>query len=155
MCLKVYEDFFSHLFIEILFSRTFPGNVCLFKVRRRSTKKCELCSKLTIKTPKRLIDVVLVSFFSTLNLFHTFFWDFYFRLRTCVCFLGFAHKILLRLVKIPLTSYRNHKCLLKSALSQEIYLFQRLESVGTYQKLFLPIQLTSAYYTINIGVLYN
>ena len=31
-----------------------PANIYLFKVNNRSTrKKCEICSKLTIKTPER------------------------------------------------------------------------------------------------------
>ena len=40
----------------------FPGNIYLYKANNRSTrKKCEMCSKLTIKTPERLhwiIDIV-------------------------------------------------------------------------------------------------
>ena len=32
-----------------------PANICLFKVNNRSTRKsCEICLKLTIKTPERL-----------------------------------------------------------------------------------------------------
>ena len=32
----------------------FPCNIYLFKVNKRNTKKmCEICVKLTIKTPKR------------------------------------------------------------------------------------------------------
>ena len=32
----------------------FPDNICLFKVDNRNTRKtCEICSKLTIKTPGR------------------------------------------------------------------------------------------------------
>ena len=47
---------------------------------RNARKRCEICSKLTIKTPERphwrssgVIDVVLVSLLLTLNIFRTFF----------------------------------------------------------------------------------
>ena len=34
--------------------RTIPANIYLFKVKNRNTRKsCEICSKLTIKTPER------------------------------------------------------------------------------------------------------
>ena len=34
--------------------RTYPANFYLFKVNNRNTpKRCEICSKLTIKTPER------------------------------------------------------------------------------------------------------
>ena len=33
---------------------SYPGNIFLFKVNNRNTKKrCEICSKLTIKAPER------------------------------------------------------------------------------------------------------
>ena len=33
----------------------YPANIYLFKVNNRNTRKrCEICSKLTIKTPERL-----------------------------------------------------------------------------------------------------
>ena len=48
-----------------------PTNIYLFKVNNRNTiKRCEICSKLTIKTPERL-DVALVFLLLTLNIFHT------------------------------------------------------------------------------------
>ena len=32
---------------------SFQANICLFKINNRNTtKKCEICSKLTIKTPE-------------------------------------------------------------------------------------------------------
>ena len=31
----------------------YPANIYLFKVNRNNRKKCEICSKLTIKTPER------------------------------------------------------------------------------------------------------
>ena len=51
-----------------------PANIYLFKLNNRNTRKrCEICSKLTIKTPDDVIDVVLVFLLLTLNIFHTFF----------------------------------------------------------------------------------
>ena len=39
----------------IIFSGPNPGNIYLFKVNNKNTRKrCEICSKLTTKTPKRL-----------------------------------------------------------------------------------------------------
>ena len=38
----------------VIFLTYFPANMYLFKVNnRKSRKRCETCSKLTIKTPKR------------------------------------------------------------------------------------------------------
>ena len=35
-------------------SSTFPAGNCMFKVNNRNTRtRCEICSKLTIKTPER------------------------------------------------------------------------------------------------------
>ena len=42
----------------------------LFKVKRNTRKRCEICSKLTIKT----VNVALVSLFLTLSIHRTFFW---------------------------------------------------------------------------------
>ena len=43
--------------IDLIFSETFfpdPGGIYLLKVNNRNTRtRCEICSKLTIKTPKR------------------------------------------------------------------------------------------------------
>ena len=45
----------------------------LYKVNDRSTgKRCEICSKLTIKHQNEVNDVVLVFLLLTLNTFHTF-----------------------------------------------------------------------------------
>ena len=124
-------------FTKILFSSLFMemkhGNY-LFKFNSRSTRKrCGICSQLTIKTSKRrhwrpvVFDVNcepishLFSGISSVDYEHVFF---------CWVF----PKKLLRLVKLPLTSPRNHKPLLKTALSQEMYLVQRLQSIGSYQK---------------------
>ena len=51
-----------------------PVGMDLLKANNRNTKtRCEICSKLTIKTPERRHGVVLVSLLSTLNIFHTLF----------------------------------------------------------------------------------
>ena len=48
----------------------YPANIYFFKVNKRNTsKRCEICPKLTIKTPERR----LVSLLLTLNILHTFF----------------------------------------------------------------------------------
>ena len=55
--------------------RTLHANIYLLKVNNRnSRKRREICSKLTIKTPERRHDVVLVFLLLTLNIFHTFFY---------------------------------------------------------------------------------
>ena len=57
---------------------TIPAGNYMFKISNRNTgKKCEICSKLTIKIPAHAIGVVLVSLLLTLNIFHTFFYCFY------------------------------------------------------------------------------
>ena len=56
--------------LEQLSGTDHPTNICLFKINNRNTKKrCEIYSKLTIKTP----DVVLVFLLLTLNVFPKFF----------------------------------------------------------------------------------
>ena len=45
---------FDRVINSSLFSIIIPGNIYLFKVNNRNTrKKCEICSKSTIKTPER------------------------------------------------------------------------------------------------------
>ena len=52
-----------------IFPLYIPGNIYLFKVNNRNTRKsCEICSKLTIQTPEDVSGVFLL----TLNIFHTF-----------------------------------------------------------------------------------
>ena len=47
-------DSFNSIFTLKLLLRYNPTNIHLFKVNNRNTRKrCEICSKLTIKTPKR------------------------------------------------------------------------------------------------------
>ena len=49
------------------------ANIYSFKVSNRKTRKrCEITSKLTIKTPEHFIDVVQVFLLITLNIFHGF-----------------------------------------------------------------------------------
>ena len=49
-----------------------PAGIYLLKIKNRNaTKRCEICSKLTIMTPNDANDVALVSLLSTLNIFHT------------------------------------------------------------------------------------
>ena len=49
--------------------------IYLLVVNNRNIKtRCELCSRLTTKTPENAIGVVLVSLLLTLNIFHTLFW---------------------------------------------------------------------------------
>ena len=50
-----------------------PTKIYLIKVNNRNTnKRCEICSKLTIKTPKRRHWCRSV-FIVALNIFHTFY----------------------------------------------------------------------------------
>ena len=51
-----------------------PVVVFLLKVNKRNTRtRCQICSKLTIKTPEQVNVVVLVSLLLTLIIFHTLF----------------------------------------------------------------------------------
>ena len=43
----------------MIFVKSFPANIYLFKVTNRNTRKrCEICSKLTKKTAERRNDVI-------------------------------------------------------------------------------------------------
>ena len=58
--------------------KSHPPNIYLLKVNNRNTKKsCEICSKLTIKTPeghqRRLSGVFIVSFEHISQFFPVFF----------------------------------------------------------------------------------
>ena len=103
-------------FISVVFNRqvgdfnanrlsAYAVNIYLIKVSNRNSRKSyEICSKLTIKTLERcplwyqsanqwtgfymIRDVVLLSSLLPLNISHTFFWCFYFRLWTSKCYLG-------------------------------------------------------------------
>ena len=53
---------------------TNAAGIYLLKVNNRNTRTmCEICSKLTIKPPENVIDVVLVALLLTFNRFHIFF----------------------------------------------------------------------------------
>ena len=68
---------------------TNPAGIYLLKVNNTNTKtRCEICSKLTIKTPIDANTVALLSLLFTLNMFHIMFWCFCCQLRTCKCRLG-------------------------------------------------------------------
>ena len=50
------------------------ANIYLFKINdRKSRKSCEICSKLTIKTPERRQGFRFGVLLLTLNIFHCFF----------------------------------------------------------------------------------
>ena len=50
------------------------ANIYLFKINgRKSRKSCEICSKLTIKTPERRQGFRFGVLLLTLNIFHTVF----------------------------------------------------------------------------------
>ena len=67
--------------INLLFmnyGKYIPANIYLFKIlNRNTTKRCEICSKLTFKTPERRLDVVLLFLLLALNIFYTFYQSFY------------------------------------------------------------------------------
>ena len=64
------------MFFSISDNSDFPADIYLFKVNTKNTKAmCEICSKLTIKTPKRLYWR-FSGVFDALNGFHIFFWCF-------------------------------------------------------------------------------
>ena len=46
-----------------------PANIYLFKVNTNTRKKCEICSKLTIKTVERRSGVIILNFEHISNLF--------------------------------------------------------------------------------------
>ena len=51
--------------------KSFPAGIYLLKVNNRNTRTdCEICPKLTIKTPVNGVGVVLGSLLLTLNIFH-------------------------------------------------------------------------------------
>ena len=55
----------KHIYFQCF--QELPANIYLFKINNRNTRKrCEICSKLTIKSPER-------RHWLTLNIFHTFF----------------------------------------------------------------------------------
>ena len=61
--MQLYDQCFYEVFINLNFSNdasinkilnAYPAGNCMFKVNNRNTRtRCEICSKLTIKTPER------------------------------------------------------------------------------------------------------
>ena len=67
-CLNGYYCWAVH---QLSRTKSRPAKIYLLKVRNRNTRKiCEICSKLSQKTPARCHSSVLLL---TLNIFHTFF----------------------------------------------------------------------------------
>ena len=52
----------------------YPAGNCMYKANDKNTRsKCEICSKLTIKTPEWRHWFILMSLLLTLNIFHSLF----------------------------------------------------------------------------------
>ena len=51
---------------------SFSANMYLFKVNNRNSKRCEICSKFTAKTPERINDVSGVFIVNFENMSHLF-----------------------------------------------------------------------------------
>ena len=68
---------------------SYPTNIYLFKVINGNTRRCEICSKLTIKVPeRRFLLSLLVSLLLTFKYSTTFFKCFFCQLWTCKYLLG-------------------------------------------------------------------
>ena len=84
-CVMYATDIYSVRIRSVALSEVFffniisnPANIYMFKVNNESTRSiCEICSKLTIKTPNKVNGAILVSLLLTLNICHTFFWCFH------------------------------------------------------------------------------
>ena len=51
---KLLFKLFSSMIQPLKYSNIYPAGNCMFKVNNRNTRKrCQICSKLTIKTPER------------------------------------------------------------------------------------------------------
>ena len=51
-----------------------PANIYLHKVKNRNTKKrCNICSKLTVRDQNDVNDAILASLLASFNIFSTFF----------------------------------------------------------------------------------
>ena len=74
-----FNDFFDtirklHTNLNDFVIKASPANTYFFKVNNRNTRIwCEICSKLTIKTPERRLNVIVVFLSLILNIFYTFF----------------------------------------------------------------------------------
>ena len=104
-----------------------PVGIYLFKVNDGYTRTmCEICSKLTIKTPERRHDVFLVSLLLTFNKFHTLFLCFH-------CWL-WTRKYWLRKPRVIHKHYR--KELLFDAIT---YALPLVERIFIFQKGIAPM----------------
>ena len=62
----------------MVIKRTFPANIYLIKTNSRNTsKRCEICSNLTLKHENDVSNVAPVFLWLTLIIFHIFFYCFY------------------------------------------------------------------------------
>ena len=97
--------FISSKMLDRVYMCPFPAGIYLFQVNNRNRTLCEICSKLTIKTPEprhwcrsgdfivnfeQILQIVLVFLLLTLNRFHKLFWRFYCWLWTSKCAPGFC-----------------------------------------------------------------
>ena len=93
------------------FSETWTFNVTLnFSTKHITRTMCDICSKLTIKTPEHVNDVVLVSLVWTLTRFHILFWCIHCKLWISKYRLGCVLKSLVRKTrywKINIKPYEN------------------------------------------------
>ena len=56
------QYFNNDYFLDLVRVEEFPANIYLFNVNKRNTrKKCEICSKLTIKTERRQYESLVSS----------------------------------------------------------------------------------------------
>ena len=62
-------------FWKSYWEESYPANICLFQVNNRNTRKrCEICSKLTIKTlERRHLNFFVVFIVNFENISHHFF----------------------------------------------------------------------------------
>ena len=68
---SIQESFYNKVVEAKNIVSLYAAGIYLLKVNSR--KRCEICSKLAIKTPERCKGVVLVSLLLTLNIFLTLF----------------------------------------------------------------------------------
>ena len=67
-CVKHTQELAFQTCIPLNLSTPVPGGIYLLKINNRNTKKsCEICSKLTIKTPEHISHFVLVFLLLTLS----------------------------------------------------------------------------------------
>ena len=130
-----------------------PVNSYLFEFNTRNTRKrCEICSKLTIKTPERRQWPRSVFLLLILNIFHAFFQGFYSWLWTSKCYLGrsFRFSLLITAVgHIKLTDFGLSKMGLMNCKYLNIFitsiLLLEVSSSGINQSTDLQWKLTELF----------